>query len=84
MFLDLLNFRFWIFEFSDPKGLPKGPRPSESDGLGGEYVLPENGLWGKRTSDSDGPGPLGSKTECFANTAITHHSPGHQENNVDG
>ena len=24
----------------------------------GEYVLPENGLCGQSTSDSDGPGPL--------------------------
>ena len=32
------------------------------DGLGGEYVLPENGrTGGQRTSDSDGPGPLGEE-----------------------
>ena len=29
------------------------------DGLGGEFVLVEKGLWSQRTSKSDGPGPLG-------------------------
>ena len=37
--------------------IPQGPGTSLSDGHGGEFVLPVNGLLGPfRTSDSDGPG----------------------------
>ena len=37
---------------------------SYEDGLGGEYVLPQKSLWGQRTADSDGPGPLGFLMNC--------------------
>ena len=56
-----IHIRFVLFGLKQNPSSSPGTCWGWSWSLGGEFVLPENGLWGQGT---DGPGPLGIGQQC--------------------